>query len=119
MLLAHFCTCSTLMPMRRAISGKRRLPKILHVLGDDFVFEAVLFAVAFQLNEQAFAQIARAHARRIKALDEREHVLEIFLGDAGIQRHLFRRGLEKTVVVDVADDELGGFAIVRVQRLSG
>src|SRR6476646_795426 len=27
MLLAHFCTCSTLIPMRRAISGKRRLPK--------------------------------------------------------------------------------------------
>src|SRR5207302_3539421 len=26
-LLAHFCTCSTLMPMRRAISGNRRLPK--------------------------------------------------------------------------------------------
>ena len=107
------------MPMRRAISGNRRLPEILHVVGNDLVFEAVAFAVAFQLNEQAFAQIARADAGRIKALDEREHVLEIVLGDAGIERHFFRRGLEKSVVVDVADDELGGFAIVRVQRVSG
>ena len=118
MLLAHFCTCSTLMPMRRAISGNRRLPEILHVLGNDLVFEAVAFAVAFQLNQEAFAQIARAHARWIEALDEREHVLEILLRDAGVHRHLFRSGLEKTVVVDVADDELGGLAIVRVQHVS-
>ena len=45
-----------------------------------------------------------------------EHRLEILLGDAGIERHVFRRGLEKAVVVDVADDELGGLAIVRIQR---
>ena len=72
--------------------------------------------VALQLNEQALAQVARADAGRIKALDEREHELEILLRDAGIHRHLFRRGLEEAVVVDVADDEFGGLAIVAAQR---
>jgi hypothetical protein len=101
--------------MRRAISGKRRLPKILHVSWIILYSRLFCFAFALKLNQQAFAQIARADARRIKALDEREHVLEIVLRDAGIERHLFRRRLQKAVVVDVADDQLGGFAIVRVQ----
>ena len=73
------------------------------------------FAFALQLNEQTLAQIARADAGRIKALDEREHVLEILLRDSGIERHLFRRRLQKAVVVDVADDELRGLAIVGVE----
>ena len=113
MLLAHFCTCSTLMPMRRAISGKRRLPR--SAMWSEMILYSRLFclAFAFQLDEQTLAQVARADAGRIEALDEREHVLEILLRDAGIQRHLFRRGLEKSVVVDVADDQLGGLAIVR------
>ena len=37
-------------------------------------------------------------------------------GNAGIHRHLFRRGLEEAVVVDVADDEFGGLAIVAAER---
>ena len=48
-------------------------------------------------------------------MDEREHELEIFLRNAGVERHLFRRRLEETVVVDVADDELGRLAIVAAQ----
>ena len=111
-----FCTCSTLSPMRRAISGKSPLAEIRHVLGHDPVLQAASPSVALQLNEQALTQIARAHARRIKALDEREHGLEILLGDARVHRHLFRSGLEKTVVVDVADDQFGDLAIVAAQR---
>ena len=42
--------------------------------------------------------------------------LEIFLRDAGVQRHLFRRGLQKSVVVDVADDQLGRLAIIGIER---
>ena len=45
--------------------------------------------------------------------------LEIFLRDAGIHRHLLRRRLQKSVVVDIADDELGGLAIVRIRGRSG
>ena len=44
-----------------------------------------------------------------------EHRLEIFLRDAGVERHVFRRDLEEAVVVDVADDEFGGLAIVRIE----
>ena len=87
------------------------------MIGHDPIFEAFLASVAFQLNQKAFAQIARADAGRIKALDEREHELEILLRDSGVHRHLFRRGLEKAVVVDVADDEFGGLAIVAAQRV--
>ena len=84
--------------------------------GDDLVFEAALSALAFQLNQQTFPQIARADAGRIKALDERKDVLEVFLGNAGVERHLLRRGLKKSVIVDVADDQLRRFAIVAVEH---
>ena len=50
-------------------------------------------------------------------MDEREHVLKIFLWNAGVKRHFFRRGLQEPVVIDVADDELGCFTIIRVQYL--
>ena len=67
------------------------------------------------MNEQALPQIARADAGRIKALDEQQHRLEILLGDAGIERHVLGRDLEESVVVDIANDELGGLAIVGIQ----
>ena len=96
--------------------GKAPFAEICHVVGDDPYSRLFSFARAFQLDEKALAQVARADARRIKALDEREHELEIFLRDAGIHRHLLRRGLEEAVVVDVADDQFGGLAIVAAER---
>ena len=115
MQFAAFCTCSTVSPHAARDLREAPFAEIVHVIGNDPIFEALLPSVALELNEQALAQVARADARRIKALDEREHELEILLGDAGVHRHLFRRGLEKTVVVDVADDQLGGLAIVAAQ----
>ena len=44
-------------------------------------------------------------------------MFEIVPGDAGIERHFLRGGLEKPIVVDVANDELSGFAVVRIQHL--
>ena len=96
--------------------GKAPFAQVLHVVLDDFVFEAVSFSFALELDEKTFPQIARADARRIKALDEQQHRLEIFLGDAGVERHFFGGGLEKSIVIDVADDQLRGFAIVGVER---
>ncbi len=75
----------------------------------------LLAAFAFELDQKALAQIARTDAGRMKALDEREHVLEIFLRNAGVHRHLLRRGLEEAVVVDVADDQLGRLAILGIE----
>src|SRR4029077_5770372 len=95
---------------------KTSLAQILHVLGDDFAFEAALFSLTPELNEQAVAQIPRAHARRIKTLDECKHLLEIFLRDAGAKRHFFRCALEKPVIVDVAYDQLCRFAIAGVEH---
>ncbi len=43
------------------------------------------FPDALELNEQALAQIARADAGRVEALDEQKHRLEVILRDAGIE----------------------------------
>src|SRR5213595_598115 len=86
------------------------------MLGDDFVFEAILPPVAFQLNEETLPQIARAHARWIKTPNQGQHSLKILLWDAGIERHLFRRALEKAVVVDVANDQFRGLAVSGIER---
>ena len=86
------------------------------MLGDDLVFKAVLFPLAFQLDEQTLPQISRAHALRIKSLNQPQHSLEIFLWDAGVERHLFQRALEKAVVVDVANDQFRGLAVRGIER---
>ena len=96
--------------------GKAPLAQIFHVLRDNFVFEAAFFPFTLQLNEQTLAQIARAHASWIEALDERKHFLEIFLRNSGTECHFFRRALEKSVVIDVANDQLRCFAIVGIER---
>ena len=43
-------------------------------------------------------------------------MLELLLSDAGVKRHLLRVCLKKPVVVDVPDNQLGGFAVVAVQN---
>src|SRR5438874_11225336 len=69
------------------------------------------------MNAKAVAEITRTHPWWVKALDKREHVLEIVLGNSGVKCHFFRRRLEKTIVIDVTDNELGRFAIIRIQDL--
>lgn len=43
-------------------------------------------------------------------------MLEVFLRNAGVHRHLLRGGLEKAAVIDVADDYFRGLAVVRAER---
>ena len=93
------------------------LSKRIHELTDNFVFERVLLPRALHLQHQTFPQIPRAHTRWMKALNQGEHILEIFFRDPGVERHLFRSGLQKTVIVDVADDQFRGLAIVSVQKV--
>ena len=45
----------------------------LHELVDDAVFEGVLLAQAFELEHQAFPQIAGADAGRVEGLNHFEH----------------------------------------------
>ncbi len=63
-----------------------------------------LIAVPLSLGQTISQTAGIAYARRMKALDEGEHVLEIFLRYSGVERHLFWRRLQKSVVVDVAND---------------
>ena len=51
----------------------------------------------------------------MKTLYQRQHFLEIFLGGSRIQRHFFRCALEKSVVIDVANDQLSRFAVAGVE----
>ena len=46
------------------------LAQLVHEVADDAIFEGFLPAGAFQLEQQAFAQIARANAGRIECLDD-------------------------------------------------
>src|SRR5439155_8166914 len=95
---------------------KAPLAQIFHVLRDNFVFEAAFFPFTLQLNEQTLAQIARAHASWIEALDERKHLLEILLRNSRVECHFFRRALQKSVVVDVADDHFCRLTIIGTER---
>ena len=43
-------------------------------------------------------------------------MLKIFLRNAGVKRHLFRRRLEKSIVVDVPNNQLGCLTIDGVEH---
>ena len=90
--------------------------QILHVVGNNLVFEVALFSLALELNQQAFAEIARSHAGRIKTLNERKHRFEIILRNAGVERHFCRRRLQKSIVIDVPNNQLSRFSVVGVKH---
>ena len=69
--------------------------------------------LVFQLDEEAFAEVAGTHARRLELLDDLQHRLHL-LGvrfDAGAEGEVIDQGLdvaaEIAVVIETADDEGG------------
>ena len=87
--------------------GKTPLAKFVEVFADDLILQGVFLTEPAELNEKAIPQVERADAGRVKALDHFENALQIGHGHAGVGVHFFRRGLEKAVVIDVADHQLG------------
>ncbi len=71
-------------------------------------YSRVFFAPgAFQLQQQALAQVARRHAGGMKFLDDLEHLHDLFRDDVGGEGQFVHRGLEVTPLIHVADDHLG------------
>ena len=66
------------------------LAQRVHEIADDAVFEGFLPAGAFQLEQQAFAQIARADAGRIEGLDDFQDLGNFFHRQAGGRRKVPR-----------------------------
>ena len=81
------------------------------MLVDNLVFETPFLSQTTQLNQQTFPQVAGSHADRMKRLDEVEHFLQLFQRVSGVVRNVFQRSLEKTEIVDVADDQFGCFPL--------
>ena len=69
--------------------------------------------LVLQLDQQALAEVARAHAGRFELLDDLQHCLHLFRigGDAGAEGQVVHQGFdvaaEIAVVVQAADDEGG------------
>ena len=59
-----------------------------------------------QLQQQALGQVARAHARGLELLDEREDLGHLLLGNAEGGRRLVHGDAQVAVAVDVADEIL-------------
>ena len=83
------------------------LAERLHEIADDAVFQGVLLAGAFELEHQAFAQIARADAGRIKGLNDFQHLGDFFRRQIGGGGQFLDGRLEIAVIVNVADDQFG------------
>ena len=64
----------------------------------------VLFAQKLQLNEEAFSQVPRRNACRVKGLHNFESFADVFHGMAAAAGDLFKRGREITVFVEIAND---------------
>src|SRR6185437_15962727 len=73
---------------------------------DDAVFKGVFLLAAFQLQHQAFAQVARANTSRVEGLNNLEDFGKFFDRRAGRSRQFLQRRLEVTVIVDIPNQSL-------------
>ena len=83
----------------------------LHEFADDAVFQSVLTPLAFQLQQQAFAQIARADARRMEALNHLQYFEDALRPDVGCKGQLIHAGLKIAVIVYVPNNHLANLAL--------
>ena len=67
------------------------LAQRVHKIAHDAIFERFRPAGAFELQQQALAQVTRANPRRIEGLDYFEDVGDFFRRQIGCRRHLVQR----------------------------
>ena len=87
------CTSSTSLPVPRAISGMRRLPSASMKSLTMRYSSVFCWPGAFHLQHQAFAQIARADAGRVKGLNDLQHLENLLRRQARWKRPVLRRWL--------------------------
>src|SRR6266516_6242205 len=73
----------------------------------------VQFAQCFQLDEQAFAQVARAYTQWLQRLQLAQHVLDALRLDRQVFRDLLNIGLQVAALVEVAHKLFRDGGIVR------
>lgn len=82
------------------------------VVADDFVFQGIGLAEAFELEEEAFAEVAGGDSGGVEGLDGFEGGFELVEGQAAGFGEGGQGGGEVAFIVEVADDDLGGDAEV-------
>ena len=78
------------------------------VIEHDLPGHAVLGAAAFELQQQALAQVGCGHARRIERLHHANGFLDVLQRETFLGRHFFGARKQITVFVQVADHAVGG-----------
>jgi hypothetical protein len=79
---------------------------VVEVLHDERDEQLVIGPIGPQLEQQALGQVARADARRLEALDQVQHVLELIRGGSGLEldRHLRQRDGQPAAIVERGED---------------
>ena len=80
------------------------LAERVHELVDDAVFQSVLLAQPLELEQQAFAQIPRADARRVESLNHLQHLDDLIRQAYRWRRQLLHGDLQIAVLINVADE---------------
>ena len=82
---------------------------LLEMVGNDLLRERVLRIESFQLQQQAFAQVARADSDGIEILHDGERIVQIILRILALLGKFFGGGGQVAVLVEIADDAFGDF----------
>lgn len=69
--------------------------------------EAVLFAEAFELDDEALAEVFGADADGVEALKDFFGGDEVVEGDGVGEAEVFETGMKEAVIAEIADEELG------------
>ena len=83
---------------------------LFQVLGHNLVRQSVCGIKSFQLQQQAFPQIACANANGIEILHHRESIFQVILCVLAALEQFFVGSSQITVFVQVADDVIRNFA---------
>ena len=76
------------------------------MFGDDLLRERILRVNQLQLHQQAFAQVARGHARRIEFLHHGQRFFDVFHRIVSGLRDFVERRAQVAVFIEVADDRV-------------
>src|SRR5262245_32634372 len=88
--------------------GQLMLLQLAEMFADHLHGQPVAVAQVVELKQQALLQIARGDARRVELLHDLQRLLGGLHRPWAERRYLFERAIEVAVVIEIADDRLGG-----------
>ena len=86
---------------------------LIEMMPDDAGGQGIIHIELPELNEQAFPQVSRAYAGRVKALNDRQDVFDLDAWHRENFRHFPGLAVEVAVLVDVAD-EINAYLLFQV-----